>query len=153
MAKKKDEKVEESAAEIEESKTEKNEEIEAGNEEAETEKKKEKKVVRRRKTKEKENPLISAIRLTVESGKVDFGIKTGISALLSGAAKLYVVAENTPEEYQKKVFELAKKSNVPVIVFPGSTMELGAVCGKPFPVSVLSIYDIGNSNIMDYARK
>lgn len=121
--------------------------------EEKTEKKKEKKVVRRRKTKEKENPLVTAIRLAVESGKTEFGIRSGLFAFLAGKAKLFVVAENTPQEYLKKVQELANKSKIPVIFFPGTTMELGAVCGKPFPVSVLSIYNEGHSNIMDYAKK
>lgn len=117
------------------------------------EKKKEKKVVRRRKTKEKENPLAVAIRLVVESGKVEFGVRSGLFALLGGKAKLFVVAENTPEEYLKKIQQSAEKSKIPVIVFPGTTMELGAICGKPFPVSVLSVYEVGHSNIMDYAKK
>ncbi|MEM3422446.1 MAG: 50S ribosomal protein L30e [Candidatus Bilamarchaeaceae archaeon] len=146
MAKKKEDVNEEK--EVEEVKEEETEEVEE-----EKPKKKEKKVVRRRKTKEKENPLIAAIRLTVESGKTEFGVRSGLFAFLSGKAKLFVVAENTPEEYMKKVREASEKSKIPVIVFPGSSMELGAVCGKPFPVSVLSIYDVGHSNIMDYAKK
>ncbi len=130
------------------------EETEEKVEEKKSEKKsKEKRVVRRRKTKEKENPLIVAIRLAVESGKTEFGVKSGLAAFFTGKAILFVVAENTPEEYQRKVFDLANRSKIPVIVFPGSTMELGAVCGKPFPVSVLSVYDVGNSNLMNYAKK
>ncbi len=116
-------------------------------------KSKEKRVVRRRKTKEKENPLVAAIRLAVESGKTEFGVKSGLAAFLAGKAALFVIAENTPEEYQKRVFDLAEKSKIPVIVFPGSSMELGAVCGKPFSVSVLSVYDAGNSNLMAYVKK
>lgn len=114
--------------------------------------KKKKKVVRRRKTKEKENPLISAIRLAVESGKTEFGAKTGILDSMQGNAKAFVVAENTPEEVKSKVMMFAKKTKTPVIVFPGNTMELGAVCGKPFSVSVLSVYEAGNSNILDLAK-
>ena len=44
-------------------------------------KKKQKKVVHRRKSKkEKEKPLSSAIRLTVEGGKVEFGARKGLTA-------------------------------------------------------------------------
>ncbi len=112
--------------------------------------KKKKKVVRRRKSKkEKENPLTSALRLTVETGKVEFGARTGITASLTGKAQLFVIARNTPEETKKRVVEYAKLSDIPVIEFTGNTMELGSVCGKPFPVSVLSVYDAGNSNIME----
>ncbi|MEM2909304.1 MAG: 50S ribosomal protein L30e [Candidatus Bilamarchaeaceae archaeon] len=121
--------------------------------ESEEPKKKEgKKVVRRRKVKEKVNPLISAVRIAVESGKVEFGARTGIMATLLGRAKVFVIASNTPEDVRTKITDLANKSRIPVIVFPGSTLELGSVCGKPFPVSVLSVYDEGNSNILQFAK-
>ena len=116
--------------------------------------KKKKKVVRRRKTKkERENVLTAALRLAVESGKVEFGARTGIAASILGKAKLFVIATNTPAPVRGKVEGFAKSSKVPVLQFEGSTMELGSVCGKPFPVSVLSVYEEGTSNIMDFVKK
>ena len=114
--------------------------------------KKKKRVVRRKKTKEKENPLVSSIRLAVESGKTEYGARTGIAAGLLGKAKVFVVASNTPTDTRNKVSEFAKKSKIPVIVFEGTTIELGSVCGRPFPVSVLSVYDPGNSNILKLVK-
>ncbi|MBU0591300.1 50S ribosomal protein L30e [Candidatus Micrarchaeota archaeon] len=117
-------------------------------------KKKVKKVVRRRKTKkDRENPLTVAIRLAVESGKVDFGARTGIMASLLGKAKLFVLSGNTPIDVKSKVERFSTASNIPFITFEGSSMELGSVCGKPFPVSVLSIYEEGTSNIMKLVKK
>jgi large subunit ribosomal protein L30e len=122
-------------------------------EEAPKEKKK-KKVVRRRKTKkERENVLTAAVRLAVESGKVDFGARSGIAASADGKAKLFVVANNTPIEIRTKVEGSAKATKVPVIEFEGSSVELGSVCGKPFPVSVVSIFEEGSSNIMELVKK
>ncbi len=113
--------------------------------------KKKKKVVRRRKTKrERENALTAAVRLAVESGKVEFGART---AIVEGNAKLFVVAANAPAETRAKVENNAKKSKIPVIEYDGNTMELGSVCGKPFPVSVLSVYEEGTSNILELAKK
>ena len=117
-------------------------------------KKKKRKVVRKRKTtKEKENPVIGAIRLAVESGKVEFGSRRGAIAGAEGKAKLIIIAKNTPKKNMDSINEQLKKSKTPVMEFGGSTMELGSVCGKPFPVSVLSIYDAGNSNILELAKK
>jgi large subunit ribosomal protein L30e len=119
-------------------------------EEAEPKKRKVKKVVRRRKTKkEKEKPLTAALRLAVESGKVEFGSRRGLKAILLGKAKLFVVCENTPADVLDKVKNYCKISDIPLINFDGSTMELGSVCGKPYPVSVLSVYDPGTSPIME----
>jgi len=113
-----------------------------------------KKVVRRRKTKkERENPITVAVRLAVESGKVDFGARTGVWASLLGKAKLFVIANNAPIDARNKVVEYAKLSEIDLIEFSGSSMELGSVCGKPFPISILSVYDAGSSNIMEIAKK
>ncbi len=113
--------------------------------------KKQKKVVRRRKTKkERENPLTMAVRLAVESGKVDFGGRAGIS---STDPKLFIVANNAPGDIKAKIESRSKTSNVPLIQFEGSSMELGSVCGKPFPVSVLSVFEEGSSNILELAKK
>ncbi len=110
-----------------------------------------KKVVRRRKSKkEKENPLSAAIRLAVESGKVDFGSNVGLKNAAAGKAKLFVVAGNVSVIMDK--FK-ASKSDVPLIEFEGSSVELGSICGKPFPISILSIYDQGSSNILDLVKK
>jgi len=122
--------------------------------EEEKPRKKKKKVVRRRKTrKEKENPLHVSLRLAVESGKVEFGARTGILAALLGKPKVFVIALNTPYATREKVVSYAKLSAIPVLEFDGSTMELGSVCGRPFPVSVLSVYDEGNSNILKLTKK
>jgi len=122
--------------------------------EAAPKEKKKKKVVRRRKTrKERENLLTVAIRLAVESGKVEFGARTGMAAGLLGKATLFVLASNTPEEYRTKLQGYAKTAKIPVIEFEGSTMELGSVCGKPFPVSILSVFEAGTSNIMEFVKK
>ena len=119
----------------------------------EEKKKKIKKVVRRRKTKkERENPLTMAVRLAVESGKVDFGGKAGISSALD-SAKLFVIANNAPEDIKGEDRSAPEDINIPIILFEGSSMELGAVCGKPFPVSVLSVFEQGSSNILELAKK
>ncbi len=117
----------------------------------EKKKAKTKKVVRRRKTKkERENPLTVAIRLAVESGSVEFGGRAGISA--QNKAKLLVMANNVPAELKGKVEKFANGSKIPLISFEGSSMELGSVCGKPFPVSVLSVYKEGSSNILELVK-
>jgi len=123
-------------------------------EEAPAKVKKARKVVRRRKSKkERENPLTMAVRLAVESGKVDFGGKAAANAGLNNKAKAFVVAGNAPVEIKGKVEGYAKLAGIPVIAFEGSSMELGSVCGKPFPVAVLSVFEEGSSNILDLAKK
>ncbi len=110
---------------------------------------KDKKFVRKRKTKkEREDPLVREIRLTVESGKVEFGFRKATKNALFGKVKLFVVAENTPKDMADDVKHYASLSNVPVIEFKGTSVQLGSICGKPFPITVLSVFDEGNSDIL-----
>lgn len=122
--------------------------------EAKPRKSKEKKAVKKRKSrKEKENPLARALRLAVETGKVEFGAKNGVKDSLLAKSKLLVVASNAPRELQDDIAYYSKLSAVPVLTFDGTSIELGSICGKPYPVSVLSIYDAGSSDIMEIIKK
>ncbi|MFA6328391.1 MAG: 50S ribosomal protein L30e [Candidatus Micrarchaeia archaeon] len=94
-----------------------------------------------------------AVRQCVDSGKVEFGANTGVKRALSGKAKLVLLASNCPDEVKDDVVRFCKLSGVPTAVFEGTSVELGTVVGKPFPVSVLTVYDVGNSNIMEYAKQ
>jgi len=110
---------------------------------------KKKKVVRRRKSKkEKEKPLTGAIRLAVETGKVTFGARRGIKESMLAKSKLFVLASNAPKEIKKNLEQYSGVSGVPIINFEGTSLELGSVCGRPYPVSVLSVQDEGTSNIL-----
>ena len=97
--------------------------------------------------------LARAIRQCVDSGKVEFGANTGVKRALAGKAKLVVLADNCPSEVRDDVLRFCKLSGVPTAVFDGTSVELGTVVGRPHPVSVLTVYDVGNSNIMEYAKQ
>ncbi len=116
-------------------------------------KREKKKVVRKRKSqKERENPLSAAMRLAVESGKVEFGSKAGLRDLLLGKTKMVIVARNAPKPLREDVEKYGKLSGVPVVEFPGTSIEMGSICGKPFPVLLLTVRNEGVSNILDFAK-
>lgn len=94
-----------------------------------------------------------AIRMAVETGKTEFGARTSLKAALKGKPKLLIIAENCPKETREGAERYAKLSNVPFYVYKGSSLELGSICGKPFSVSILSIFEEGNSNVMDLATQ
>ena len=121
--------------------------------ESEEDYKPKKRVIRRKKSKkDKEHPLASAIRLAVESGKVEFGSRKSLKNSILGKAKLFVIASNLPSDVKEDVLKYSKASETPVIEFEGNNMELGSICGKPFSVSVLSVYDAGASNLLEIAK-
>jgi large subunit ribosomal protein L30e len=115
---------------------------------------KEKKAVRKRKSKkENENPLARAIRMAVETGKVDFGARTGEKMALTAGAKMLVIASNAPKDLAEDLDRYCKLSEIPLAKFDGTSIELGSICGKPYPISVLSVLDAGNSDILELSKK
>ena len=61
-------------------------------------------------------------------------------------AKLVIYANNCPEKRE------IEKWDVPKIEFPGDGIELGAYCGKPFGVSVVTVIDEGESSILKMVK-
>ncbi len=92
--------------------------------------------------------LNKSIRIAVDTGKVSFGTELTKKALLNKTAKIIVVANNTPSDIKTDLLKYAQLSSVPVIEFTGSTLDLGAVCGRPHFVAALAVYDTGDSDIL-----
>jgi large subunit ribosomal protein L30e len=89
-----------------------------------------------------------AIRLAVDTGKVLLGLDKTSKAALSGSGKLVIIAKGIPRTTSQDVRHYCNLSQLPVIEFEGGSMELGTICGKPFPVSALTIIDPGASDIL-----
>lgn len=108
----------------------------------------------KKKTAESESLTLSkAIRMAVDSGKVEFGSRAAIKRSLLGKSKLIVLASNCPPLAKNSIEKFCKLSSVPMLAYEGSSLELGSACGKPFPVSALCISDAGNSTILSFAKK
>lgn len=93
--------------------------------------------------------LANDIRLAVDSGETALGINKVIDSIKDNTAKLIIAASINKAEAIQDVMHLAKISDLSVITFEGNSLELGAICGKPFSVSVLSIIKPGNSSILN----
>jgi large subunit ribosomal protein L30e len=64
-------------------------------------------------------------------------------------AQLVVVAANCPAEF---VEYLSANEQVKAHTFPGSSVQLGRACGKPFMVSALAVVEAGESDILSLSR-
>lgn len=92
--------------------------------------------------------LTNDIRLAVDSGKTAIGLKTVISSIKVNDAKVIIVASKNKEGNLQDLMHMASVAGIKVIPFQGNPVELGAVCGKPFSVSAVSVIEPGNSNIL-----
>jgi large subunit ribosomal protein L30e len=89
-----------------------------------------------------------AISTAVKTGKVSFGAVSAVQNAQTGKAKLIILAANCPPNVRGDVEYYCKLSSVPLMTFKGSSLDLAAVCGKPFSISALSIREPGDSEIL-----
>ena len=92
-----------------------------------------------------------AIRMAVDTGTVLLGKNESIRSVVSGKSKMVVYASNINDDLKVYVKKMGDLSGVPVYMYDGSSKELGSICGKPYPVSVLSVIDEGDSDILELA--
>ncbi len=109
-------------------------------------------VIRKSKKSKKEDPLSKAIRMIVETGKYDFGTRKAIKNSLLGKAKLMIISSNCKPMTAMSVRKYCNLSGIKYLEYAGTSRDLGSVCGKPFPVSILSVYEEGNSLIFNFVE-
>ncbi|MCI4320351.1 MAG: 50S ribosomal protein L30e [Thermoplasmata archaeon] len=89
--------------------------------------------------------LAHALKVALQTGTVKIGVRESLESAHEKKAKLLVVATTCPEP---KLTREKKVDRVPVYHYEGTSLELGAACGKPFPISALAVIDPGSSAIL-----
>ncbi len=83
--------------------------------------------------------LTEEIQAAVKAGKSIIGYRRSLKSIKTGSPKTVVIANNTPENMKKTIEQNAKVGNVKVEIFDGTSIQLGVICGKSFPISTLVI--------------
>ena len=89
------------------------------------------------------------IRLAVDTGKVALGTNEVVKAINSNGAKLVIVAGKGRKDILEDISHACTIANVKFIKFSQGSMELGTVCGKPYPINSVAVIEPGNSNILN----
>jgi len=89
-----------------------------------------------------------AIATAVKTGKVSFGANSAVKNAKMGRGKLILVASNCPRNVTEDIMRYAKLSEVQVVIYKGTSIDLGVVCGKPFMISALTVREPGDSDIL-----
>lgn len=93
-----------------------------------------------------------AIASAVKTGKVFLGSRSVIKNVKLGKARLVVVASNCPSDVREDVEYYCGLSKIPVVAYKGTSLDLGAVCGRRFAVSVLAVREPGESDILKLVK-
>jgi large subunit ribosomal protein L30e len=83
--------------------------------------------------------IVDEIQSAIKSERAVFGFRNTIKFIKTGNPKTIVMANNLPDSMRKEIEHNAKTGSTKLEVFEGSSKELGVVCGKPFPVSTITI--------------
>lgn len=90
----------------------------------------------------------TAIKIAVKTGTVQIGRKKTIRLVKSEEAKLVIVSNNAPKDLMEDLLVYCKFSQISIYHYKGSNWDLGFICGKPYMISVLSVLEPGDSEIL-----
>jgi len=93
-----------------------------------------------------------SIRMASDTGNVLFGHNSSVQSITQGKTKLVLIAKNVSKDVMVEVTKKCKLAEVPYYLFEGTSMELGSICGKPYPISVMSVLEEGDSDILELVK-
>merc|ERR1711862_550919 len=106
------------------------------------------KMVSTKKQNKAQESINARLALVMKSGKYTLGYKSTLKTLRNCSAKLVILANNTPPLRKSEIEYYAMLAKTGVHHYSGNNIDLGTACGKYFRVSVLSITDPGDSDVI-----
>ncbi len=89
--------------------------------------------------------LAHALKVALQTGTVKVGVHEAVKSAEAKKARLLIVSSSCPD---KRLTGERRFDRIPVYHYEGTAVELGAACGKPFPISALAVLDPGTSAIL-----
>jgi large subunit ribosomal protein L30e len=88
------------------------------------------------------------LQVAINTGKVVIGFEETKKAVLAGTPKMVILAANAPRWARDDIEYYAKLAGIPIFVFPGSSIELGAAAKRPHRIMAVAVVDPGQSEIL-----
>lgn len=79
------------------------------------------------------------LREELKGKKVIIGTERTIKSLKMNKLKKVYMSSNCKQEFKEDIEHYCKLYNIPLVKLKENNEELGVLCKKPFPISVLSI--------------
>lgn len=93
------------------------------------------------------------LRLALSTGRVQLGSKQTVRELRRGRARMAIISSNCPEKMREPIINYGELGDTPVLIHEKDSVDLGILCGKPYPVSAIVINDPGDSRILDIVKE
>ena len=81
--------------------------------------------------------LEKVIKEALASDKYRSGVKEVLQSVKG--SKLIILSNTVPAPARSKIEEQAKSANVALYDYPGTSVQLGKMCNKPFRVNAISL--------------
>ncbi|MGI0036965.1 MAG: ribosomal L7Ae/L30e/S12e/Gadd45 family protein [Nitrososphaera sp.] len=81
--------------------------------------------------------LEKVIKEALASDKYKSGVKEVLQSVKG--SKLIILSSTVPTHDRSKIEEQAKSANVALYDFPGTSVQLGKMCNKPFRINAVAI--------------
>ena len=94
-----------------------------------------------------ETDINKVLRSVLSTGKVVVGGRQTRDAVKNGKAQVVVLSSNCPADTVNEM------KNIPVINYPGTSVDLGVACGKPFSIAALAVLEQGESEILSFGSR
>ncbi|KAN0008563.1 hypothetical protein ACTFIV_000057 [Dictyostelium citrinum] len=101
-----------------------------------------------KKVKKSQENIGAKLALVMKSGKSQLGYKSTLKTLRAGKSKLILLASNLPSIRRSEIEYYAMLSKTTVHLYSGNNVDLGTALGRHYRVSVMSITDAGDSDIL-----
>merc|ERR1712113_388450 len=88
------------------------------------------------------------LALVMKSGKAVLGHKSTLKSLRQGKAKIVLISSNCPPLRRSEIEYYAMLAKTAVHPYAGNNVTLGTACGKMFRTSVVTVIDVGDSDIL-----
>ena len=88
------------------------------------------------------------LQVAINTGRVVIGFEETKKAVLAGTPKMVILAANVPKWARDDIEYYAKLAGIPIFVFPGSSIELGAAAKRPHRIMAVAVIDPGQSEIL-----
>jgi large subunit ribosomal protein L30e len=94
-----------------------------------------------------------AIQILIKTGKFSFGTNCAIEYAKNGKVKMILISSNCPKDAKENLEHYCNLSSIPLVTYNKSSIQLAALCEKPFIISAISIREQGDSQILNLIKK
>ncbi len=75
------------------------------------------------------------VKKAIKENRAIIGYRESLKYIRNYSPEIVIIAKNAPEKIKKTIIN----SNVKVLIFEGSSKDLGTICGRPHPISTIVI--------------